>query len=141
MPPILEAEHVFRKALRDAFVPLMTSYQDSAGRAKCYWKRADQTDANDQKVTVPYLIYQPQSDIEPIRWVNGTDASGLFTIRALAPSQSAAETLLGIAAPGLDSLTYAGYTFSAKLDRSPNIPPEGDVWTVAHIYRISVSAA
>lgn len=139
--PILTAEYVFRKALHDALSPLLTGYVDSAGRAKCYWKRADQLDANQQPVTVPYLIYQPQSDINAIRWIGTIDAQALFTLRAHAPSQSAAETLLGLAAPGMASLSAAGYTFRAIYERSPQIPPDGDVWTALHMFRVHISTA
>jgi hypothetical protein len=139
--PILDAERLFRRAFSAAFTPLMTAYQDSAGRAKCYWKRADQVDANRAAVMPPYLIYQPQSDIRAVRWVGGIDAEGLFAIRALAPSQSAAETLLGVAVPGLSNLASTGYTFSVQYEHSPNIPPSDDTWTSAHIYRIHMSPA
>lgn len=138
--PILTAEYVFRNALADAFAALLTAYVDSAGRAKCYYKRADQVDANRNAVTLPYLIYQPQTDIAPIYWVNGVDAEALFTIRALAANQSAAETLLGVAIPGVNTLSMTGYTFSAKYDRTPNIPPSDNTWAAAHIYRITVHA-
>jgi hypothetical protein len=139
--PILNAEYVLRKALHDAFVPLLSSYTDSAGRVKVYYKRADQEDANKQPITVPYLIYQPQSDIAALRWVGVIDAEALFTIRALAAKQSAAETLLGLASPGMASLSATGYTIQAIYERTPTIPPDGDVWTVAHIYRIHISIA
>lgn len=139
--PILTAEAVLRKAMYDAFVPLLSSYTDSAGRVKCYYKRADQLDANGHAVTVPYLIYQPQSDIAALRWIGVIDAEALFTLRALAPSQSAAEMLLGLAAPGMASLSATGYTIQAIYERTPNIPPDGDVWTVAHMFRIHISTA
>jgi hypothetical protein len=138
--PILTAEYLFRKAFHDAFAALMTAYTDSAGRCKCYWKRADQVDASGHAVTPPYLIYQPQAPIMATRWVNGIDAEGLFTIRALATSQSAAETLLGVAVPaGGVSLSANGYMFSARYEFSPAIPPLDDIWTVAHVFRISIS--
>lgn len=137
--PILTAEYVFRKAFYDALSPLLTGYMDSAGRVKCYWKRAEQLDANGQAVTVPYLIYQPQSDISAIRWIGTIDAEALFTLRAHAPTPGAAETLLGLAAPGMASLAYTGFTFLAVYDRSPQIPPDGDVWAALHTFRVHIS--
>lgn len=137
--PILNAEFLFRKAIYGAFVPLLTAYVDSAGRVKCYWKRADQLDANGQQVAPPYLIYQPQSDIAPVKWLNNVDAEGLFTIRALAPSPSAAETLLGVAVVGMANLASTGYTLSAMYERSPSIPPVDNIWTAAHIFRVALS--
>lgn len=139
--PILTAEYILRKALHDAFAPLLSSYTDSAGRVKAYYKRADQLDANGNAVTVPYLIYQPQSDIAALRWIGVIDAEALFTLRALAPSQSAAETLLGLASPGMANLSATGYTIQAVYERTPTIPPDGDVWTVAAIYRMHISTA
>jgi len=76
-----------------------------------------------------------------LAWLNEVDAEGLFTIRALAANQSAAETLLGIAIPGLASLSVSGYAVTATYNGSPNIPPDdADVWTAAHVYRIVLGA-
>ena len=143
--PILTAEYVFRKALRDAFSPLLIAagapYLDTTGRAKCYWKRADQVDGNKAAVTPPYLIYQPQSNIAPLEWVGEIDAGALFLIKALAPSQTGAETLLGVAIPGVWGLALLGYTFSVKYEGSPPLPVVDDIWQAGYLFHISVSTA
>lgn len=138
--PILTAEYLFRKAFHDAFAPLMTAYVDSAGRCKCYWKRADQVDGNKNAVAPPLLIYQPQSNIVPLEWVGSIDTGGLFLIKALAPSQTAAETLLGVAIPGVWGLASSGYAFRAIYEGSPPLPIVDDIWQSGHLFRISISA-
>src|SRR5689334_16141963 len=112
--PILDAEIIIATAVRDALASLVGTYN---GRPKAYYQLAE------QGAPKPYVVYQLQADIAP-RWrVGSAGATALVTVKALAESAAAARELLATAAPGMDSLSYDGYTLTARYVRSPSIPP------------------
>jgi hypothetical protein len=147
--PLYNAISILRTAITDALAPLMAaatppagvSYLDSAGRVKCYWTQAEQLDANQQPVVLPYLIVQSQDNGGTAAKTVGELAwSGLVTVRALAAHLAYAEALIGVVAPGMASLRAAGYSITVAYERPIVLPPQGGVWQAAHQWRIAISA-
>jgi len=124
--PITDAIPRVRTALYAALAPLVGTYE---GVARAYWLIAP------QGAPLPLLVFQAQDG-------GGGDASllgiggwsGLFTIRALAASQSAAEALLAGVPAALATLSGMQATFVRALV----VPPEDGVQTAALIYRITL---
>lgn len=124
--PLYSAIAVLRKAIFEALDPLT-----SAG---VYWVQAA------QGVALPFVIYQSQDNGGgSVKSVGALAWSGLITVRALAANQSAAETLMLAVAPGMASLSAAGYSIKTEYERPITIPP-GDAWQCGHIWRVSISA-
>lgn len=128
--PITDAIPKIRAGLYAALAPLVGTYD---GAAKAYWLQAA------QGAPLPLLIYQAQDG-------GGADASllstggwaGLFTIKALAASASAAEALLATMPAALAGLSVSGYSAQATYVRSLVLPPLDGVHTAALIYRITL---
>jgi hypothetical protein len=127
--PILTAELIIATAIRDALAPYAGTYND---RPKVYWQLAE------QGAPKPYLIAQGQSDISRVDYIGDVSATALVTLKALADNAKAARDLLFQAAPGMNNLTYAGYSVRARYVRSPIIPPLNNVYQSAHLYRITI---
>jgi hypothetical protein len=126
--PIYPAIAVLRKAIFEALDPLTT--------AGVYWVQAAQGAA------LPFVIFfsqdgggQAEKTIGNLSW------SGLVTVKALANSQSAAETLMGATAPGMAAPTAAGYTISTNYQRPIVIPPVDGVWQCGHLWRVFIATA
>lgn len=121
--PIYDAVHIVRKAIFEALDPLTT--------AGVYWQRAA------QGVALPFVVYQSQDGGGAAdKRLNMLGWQGLFTIKALASSQSAAETLMLLVAPGMTSLSATGYSISAEYERPIVLPPDADVWQCCHQWRV-----
>lgn len=121
--PIFNAIYLVRNAVFDALDPLTT--------AGVYWQQAVQT------ATLPYVIYQSQDGGGSAdKKLNALGWQGLVTVRALASSQSAAETLMTAVAPGMASLSASGYGIMAEYERPIVLPPANGVWQCCHQWRV-----
>lgn len=128
--PITDAIPRVRTALYAALAPLVGSYN---GQARAYWLVAA------QGAPLPLLIFQAQDGgggDESLLGVGGW--SGLFTIKALASSQSAAEALLATVPAALASLSTGGLSIQATFARTLVLPPLDGVHTAALVYRITL---
>jgi len=125
--PILDAMHILRTAIYQALDPLT-----SAG---VYWLQAQQS------ITLPYVIFQSQDGGgSSVKRIGDHGWSGLVTVRALATSQSAAEALYTTVAPGMDGLSYVGYTIGVEFDRPLTIPPDvSGTWQTGGIWRVTIN--
>jgi hypothetical protein len=125
--PVYSVIRILRYAIVAALDPLTTT--------GVYWVQAK------QGVALPFVIAQSQDNGgRGEKTVGALSWSGLVTIRALAASQSAAETLLEAVAPGMASLSSAGYTITTIYDRPITIPPRDDTWQCGHIWRVHISS-
>lgn len=138
--PILDPIAILRVALFAAIGPLLSGYQDSAGRAKCYWQRADQKDANGVSVTIPYVVCQSQDNGgQAVKHVGDWGWAGLVALKALANGQTPAEILYALAAPGMAQLAHVGYSISADFQQPLVIPPTPtDTWQSGGIWRVTI---
>lgn len=128
MPPIYSAIPVLRTAIYNALDPLTA--------AGVFWQRAT------QGVALPYVIYQSQdAGGNAVKTIGAFSWQGLVTVKALAPSLSAAESLLAAVVPGMAALSYSGYSFVSRYERPIVIPPDGDTWQAAHQWRIFINTA
>jgi hypothetical protein len=127
--PIYNAVYLVRKAISDALDPLTTS--------PVSWAQAD------EDIEPPFVIYQSQdAGGRAEKRLNELGWSGLITVKAIATNQGAAETLMNAVAPGMASLSSAGYTIGAEYERPIVIPPdESGRWTAAHQWRVYLEAA
>jgi hypothetical protein len=123
--PIYDAIYILRKAIYEALDPLTAS--------GIFWFQAAQGAA------LPFAIYQSQDlggsaekAVGKVWW------RGLVTLRALATSQSAAETLMTAIRPGMASLAFTGYSIQATYDRPIVIPPDDGVWQTAHSFLVEI---
>lgn len=126
--PVLAAIRILRTAVFQALGPLTLT--------GVYWQRAD------QGVALPFVVYQSQ-DLggAAVERIGSLDWQGLVTVKALAGSQSAAETLLAAVAPGMASLSAAGSSITTRYVRPIVIPPDGDIWQAAHQWRVWITGA
>ena len=128
--PITDAIPKIRTALYAALAPLVGTYD---GQAKAYWLQAA------QGAPLPLLIYQSQAPGQADAFLSSASWSGLFTIRALAASASAAEALLaGVPAALADFSVSPFYGHRLTFVQAPVIPPLDDVHTAALTYRIEL---
>lgn len=130
--PILTAESLLIDALKAALTPFVGTYN---GRPKAYYQMAE------QGAPLPFVIFQLQSDIARLDWIDETGAEVVVTLKALAANGSTARTLLNDAAPAMDVLSMVGYTIAARYERSPGIPPANGTYQAAHVYRVRIARA
>lgn len=128
--PLTDAIPRVRSALYAALAPLVGTYE---GQAKAYWLIAS------QGAPLPLLVFQAQDGGGGDGSLLGIGGwSGLFTIRALAASQSAAEALLAGVPAALAGLSTSGVSIQATFARALVVPPLDGVHTAALIYRITL---
>lgn len=128
--PITDAIPLIRRALYTVLAPLVSSYN---GVPKAYWLQAD------LGAPLPLLVYQSQDGGgKDVSFLSHAAWSGLFTIRALAGSASAAETLLATVPAALDTLTVSGYGVGVQFVRSLVLPPLDQVHTAGLVYQIDL---
>lgn len=127
--PIFDAIKLVRAAIFAALDPLTT--------APVSWAQAP------QGVDPPFVVYQSQdAGGRAEKHLNALGWSGLITVKAIATSQSAAETLMSAVAPGMNSLTSVGYNIFAEYMQPIVIPPDDTGrWTTAHQWRVYLEAA
>lgn len=131
MTPIPDAISLVRPALYAALCPLTAAYN---GHPRCYWLVAE------QGAPLPLLVVQSQDG-------GGADASllglggwaGLITVKALASSLAAAETLLaGVPAAMAALAAPEDFTIRATFVRPLVLPPADGVWQAGQIYRVQL---
>lgn len=128
--PITDAVPKVRTALYAALSPLVAAYQ---GIPKAYWLQAP------EGAPLPLLVFQAQDGGgKADDYLNSAGWSGLYTIRALADSATAAETLLSGVPAALAGLTVNGYGCTVQFQRSLVLPPLDGVHTAALIYQIEL---
>jgi hypothetical protein len=130
--PILTAEQLLIDALKAALTPYVGTYD---GRPKAYYLQAE------QDAPLPFLIFQFQSDIGRLDWIDNTGAEVLVTLKALAANGSTARTLLNDAAPALENLSAPGFTITARYERTPGTLLTNGIYQALHVYRVRVERA
>jgi hypothetical protein len=130
--PILTAESLLIDALKAALTPYVGTHNS---RPKAYYQMAE------QGAPLPFVIFQLQSDIARLDWIDETGAETLVTLKALAGRADDARELLHTIAPAMDGLSAAGYTITARYERSPGIPPSNGTYQSAHVYRVRIARA
>ncbi len=121
-------------AITDAVPKVRTAlYSALSPVGAAYWLQAPEGAA------LPFLVYQAQDGGgQDDSYLNSAGWSGLYTIRALANSPSAAETLLAGVPAALAGLTVSGYSARARFVRSLVLPPDNGTHTAALVYEIEV---
>jgi len=130
VPPV-NAEDVVARAIYSALTPLMTGYQ-FAGSARCYYQVAPES------APMPFIVYQLQTDINPIQRIGAWDGNGLVLLRAIAATPAQARSLLSTVASGMDNLTVSGYAVFSSWDGSVALPGEIGYAQSALRYRVNV---
>jgi hypothetical protein len=126
--PLYNAIQVVRFAVIAALDPLVTP--------PVFWVRAT------QGVALPYVIaFSQDAGGNAVKTIGRMGWQGLVTVKALAPSLSAAEALLTAVVPGMASLALTGYTFVARYERPIAIPPTDDEWQCGHSWRVFINTA
>jgi hypothetical protein len=138
-PPIRDAITLVRTALYGALSPLVDDFN---GKPACYWQRveegvADALVANPPTLTACFVYQSQDNGGKQDVTIGDRGWSGLVTIRALAGSLRAAETLLA-SIPDPLVLSATGYDITAIFDRPLVLPVVENVHTAASIYRISI---
>jgi hypothetical protein len=116
VPPV-NAEGAIASAIYSAIAPLMTAYQ-FAGNARCFYQVAP------EQVPMPFVVFQLQSDIEPVQRVGGWEGNATVVLRAIAATPAEARSMLGLVASGMDNLTISGHHVKAVWDGALSIPPQ-----------------
>lgn len=122
--PILTSITLVRFAIVGALDPLTTS--------GVYWIQAPSSAVR------PFVVIQSQdaggrgeANLNSLGW------SGLITVKALADTLGAAETLLAAVAPGMFAVVApANYDMAVVYERPVVIPPLDNVWQVGHVWRV-----
>jgi hypothetical protein len=127
--PVLNAEQIIIDAFKAALAPYVGLWN---GRPKAYYQQAE------QNAPLPFVIFQAQADIGRLDWIDQTGAEVLMTVKALAANGTTARALLNDITPGMAALASAGYTITARYERSPAIPPTATTHQAAHIYRVRI---
>lgn len=122
--PILDAIPLLRTAIYQALSPLASAV---------YWQQAD------QGVARPFVVYQSQdAGGQAEKRIGDHGWSGLVAVKAIADTQSAAESLYATVALGMDNLAHAGYGMSAEFERPLVVPPLDDVWQAGGTWRVFI---
>jgi hypothetical protein len=121
-------------AITDAVPKIRTAlYSALSPVGAAYWLQAPEGAA------LPFLVYQAQDGgglDDP--YLNSAGWSGLYTIRALAASPSAAETLLSGVPAAIAGLSVSGYSSRVRFMRSLVLPPENGTHTAALVYEVEL---
>ncbi len=115
-PPI-NAEGAIASAIYSALSTTMSGYQ-FAGSARCYYQVAP------EQAPMPFIVYQLQSDIEPVQRIGGWEGNAAVVLRAIAGTPSEARSMLSLVAPGMENLTISGHHVKAVWDGALSIPPQ-----------------
>lgn len=124
--PIITAITIVRFAVVGALDPLTT--------AGVYWLEAP------EGAVLPFVVCQSQDQggrgearLSSLGW------SGLITVKALATTLSAAETLMAAVAPGMGALVApTNYDMSVSYVRPVVLPPSDGIWQIGHQWLVSV---
>lgn len=124
--PIITSITIVRFAIVAALDPLTTS--------GVYWLEAPETAVR------PFVVIQSQDSggrgeprLSSLGW------SGLITVKALADTLSAAETLMANVAPGMSALVApTNYDLTAAYVRPMVLPPSEGVWQCGHIWMVKL---
>ena len=129
--PIPLAIPIAKAAICGALSPLVGV--DVQGMAACYWLKAP------LEAPFPCFVFQSQDNGGQRRdFLDAGGWEGLMTIKALDRTPKGADTLLATVPPALSSLSAAGYTITALLERPLTMPPLDNVWTSGLIYRMTI---
>lgn len=98
-----------------------------------YWQEAPGTAVR------PFVVFQSQdAGGRAERQIGALDWSGLIVVKAIADTIGVAEQLMATVAPGMETLTSTGYSVSSAYDHPIVIPPDGNLWQAAHMWRVSI---
>lgn len=121
---ITDALPTLRAALFTCLAPLCGN--------RAYWLQAPLGAA------LPLLVYQVQAPFAAADFLTSGAGGGLWTIKALASTQAAADGLLATVPPALAGISVAGYGARIAFVSAPAIPPLDGVWTAALVYRMEL---
>lgn len=123
---------LIRASLATALASVVGTYQ---GQPKAYWLQAPEL------APLPLLVYQAQDGGgQDASMLNGAAFSGLFTIKALASTADAADTLLADVPAAVQGLSVPGYRVNVLFVRDLVLPPRDFVYTSGLIYQIDLYA-
>jgi hypothetical protein len=127
--PIYDAIKLVRAAIFTALDPLTA--------VPIYWQLAA------EGVEPPFVVYFSQDNGgRAEKHLNALGWSGLVTVKAIATSQGAAETLMLAVAPGMANLASGGYLLMAEYMQPVVIPVDADGrWQCCHQWRVFLEAA
>jgi len=121
-----------RAALASALASLVGTFE---GQPKAYWLQAPEL------APLPLLVYFPQDGGgRDESFLNGAGWSGLFTIKALAATPAAADTLLATVPAALAGLSVPGYQVTVLFIRNLILPPADFVYQAGLTYQIELYA-
>lgn len=121
-------------AITDAVPKVRTAlYTALSALGAAYWLQAPEGTA------LPLIVFQAQDGggLDD-SYLNSAGWSGLYTIRALADSPSAAETLLAGVPAAIAGLTVSGYSSRTRFVRSLVLPPTDGAHTAALVYEVEL---
>jgi hypothetical protein len=138
--PILAAESILATALASSIRPLLEDAGYAHGEVgRAFWRLIPEEVG---AVALPYVIYQPQSDLRADWWLGAIRAEGLVLLKGLGATAGSARAVLAAAAPGMDALTHEDYTIQARYEGSPTLPIVDErIWQAGHLYRVRIGRA
>lgn len=84
----------------------------------------------------PEVVFQFQSDIARLDWIDDTGAETVVTLKAMADSSDGARSALVAAIPGMGAIESDDYTITARYMRGVPLPPNDGIWQSACMFRI-----
>lgn len=135
--PVYDAITIARESVSAALAPLVAAQQADGLAVRLRYQRMPAA------FELPYCVHQNQDQGgAPELLLNGAGWSGLWVVKVFATAIGVADAWLAAIRGGMDSLSlpapYTGYSIRADFDRPLVIPPDGEVWQSAALWRIHI---
>lgn len=131
-------DSLLQTAIYNAVSPLLTAYQTS-GTPRLYYLNAPPNTAR------PYATFQFQSDINTAHLISRGGAETLVLLKTWSDTLPLARAMRDVMAPAnsygvpaLPTLTASGYSITSNFERSPQLPYDGLLYQVGHLFRVTL---
>lgn len=135
--PIADAVTIARLSVEAALSPLIATQQGDGLAVRLRYARMPAA------YTLPYVIHGLQDGggaADPT--LDGAGWAGLWAVKVFATSIATADAWLAAIRGGMDSLSlpagYSGLSIRADYERPIVIPPDGETWQAAAMWRIRI---
>lgn len=135
--PIADAVTIARLSVEAALSPLVATQQGDGLAVRLRYQRMPAA------YTLPYVVHQAQDGGglgDP--FLDGAGWMGLWAVKVFATTITTADAWLSAIRGGMDSLSlpagYSGLSIRADFERPLVIPPDGETWQAAALWRIRI---
>lgn len=135
--PIADAVIIARLAVEASLTPLVATQQADGLAVRLRYARMPAA------YTLPYVVHQAQDGGglgDP--FLDGAGWMGLWAVKVFATTIALADSWLVAVRGGMDGLAlpvgYSGLSIRADYDRPLVIPPDGETWQAAALWRIRI---